>query len=163
MSDDEATIEQMLNNMADPNVMQAKKVECPIDGCEYSGEPSSVSGHLSASTQDDHIWANTRFNGFKHFNSVMREQVEEQVAEAKAESSKNTSSVKPMNRADNVIERTRDEVLQVADLPCPLQSCSLNGTAKDIAEHMESTEDHEWAETQFDDTEAFFAFVEDFC
>lgn len=30
------------------------EVDCPVDGCDYSGEPNSVEAHISSSTDDDH-------------------------------------------------------------------------------------------------------------
>lgn len=81
MSDDTVSISEMMDNMADSELQQAKKVDCPIERCSYSWKPESVSGHVSASSQSDHIWANTKYDGWKHFNEVMREKVAQQVKE----------------------------------------------------------------------------------
>lgn len=36
-----------------PNV-DMTEVDCPVDGCDYSGEASSVEAHISSSTDDGH-------------------------------------------------------------------------------------------------------------
>lgn len=162
MSNEDVSIDQMLGNMADPEEQAAKKVECPIDGCSYDGEPKTVSGHVSGSTLDDHVWANTRFDGWKHFNREMKEQVQEQLAEVRGDSSSESTSAEEA-RNEMAVENTSDRVLEEDGLPCPLNSCSIEGTAKDIVEHMSSSADHSWDETRFMNANEFLEFVEQFC
>ena len=60
----EVSVGEMLDNMGDPE----DEVECPIDGCDYSHRSaSSVARHVSGSSTDRHIWANTSYPGWRDF------------------------------------------------------------------------------------------------
>jgi hypothetical protein len=60
----EPTIKAMMDNMGNP----ADKVNCPIEGCDYSHRSaSSVARHVSGSSTDKHIWANTSYGGWRDF------------------------------------------------------------------------------------------------
>lgn len=86
MTKDDIDIDDMLDNMEDPKISKAKKVNCPIEGCNYTNRKvKSVSGHLSSSSQDDHIWSNTEFNGWRDFNRIMRKRIKNRVQEAKSD------------------------------------------------------------------------------
>lgn len=86
MVNDETDISDMMDNMENPEVSKAKKVCCPIKDCDYSNRKvKSVSGHVSSSSQNDHIWSNTEFSGWREFNRVMRKRVEKRVQIAKSE------------------------------------------------------------------------------
>jgi hypothetical protein len=58
------TIKEMMKNMGDPR----DRIACPIDGCQYSHRSAaSVASHVSGSSTDKHIWANTAFAGWRDF------------------------------------------------------------------------------------------------
>ncbi|WP_336002439.1 hypothetical protein [Halorientalis halophila] len=60
----EPSIKAMMDNMGNP----ADKVNCPIEGCDYSHRSaSSVARHVSGSSTDKHIWANTSYEGWRDF------------------------------------------------------------------------------------------------
>ncbi|WP_248514999.1 hypothetical protein [Salinarchaeum laminariae] len=57
-------LSMMMDNMGDPQA----KVECPIDGCNYSHRSaSSVARHVSGSSTAKHIWGNTDYTGWRDF------------------------------------------------------------------------------------------------
>jgi hypothetical protein len=54
----------MIENMGSP----PNKVECPIEGCQYSHRSAStVARHVSGSSTAKHIWAHTEYHGWKDF------------------------------------------------------------------------------------------------
>lgn len=58
------SIDEMLENMGEP----ASQIRCPIDGCEYSHRSvKSVARHVSGSSTDKHLWANTPYSGWRDF------------------------------------------------------------------------------------------------
>lgn len=165
--DGDVLVSDMLDTMADPEVQAAKKVDCPIEGCSYDGEPESVSGHVSASNSDDHIWANTRFNGWKHFNREMRNRVEEQLAEVQdeeeADSSSGTGHIDSSGapETESVVSVSAEDVDEI-EVPCPIEGCGFNSVAPDVASHLDDTSDgsHKWSSTRFDGREGFFEYIE---
>jgi hypothetical protein len=86
MVNDETNISDMIDNMENPEVSKAKNIKCPIQDCNYSNRKvKSVSAHVSSSSQNEHIWSNTEFSGWREFNRVMRKRVEERIKNAKSE------------------------------------------------------------------------------
>jgi hypothetical protein len=58
------SLKEMLNNMSDPE----NRITCPISGCQYSHRSAaSVASHVSGSSTDKHIWANTDYAGWRDF------------------------------------------------------------------------------------------------
>jgi len=165
--DGDVSVSDMMDNMANPEVQAAKKVDCPIDGCSYDGEPESVSGHVSASSQDDHIWSNTRFNGWKHFNREMRNRVEEQLTEARGEESESASSgtghidASDAPETESAVSVSAEDVEEI-EVPCPIEGCEFTAVAPAVASHLENTSDgsHKWDGTRFDSREDFFEYIE---
>lgn len=152
MADDDISINDMLDNMEDNEVSNAKKVDCPIDGCRYSNRKvKSVSAHISASNQDDHIWSNTEFNGWKHFNRMMRKRVKSRVKNAK--DSDNSNDQNQGNNKDVVM--TKNE-LESEKVSCPKDKCGYNSKrSSSVAAHFNSKNDHKWSETEYDGSKHF--------
>lgn len=162
MGNEDVSIDEMLGNMANPAEQAAKKVDCPISGCDYEGEPESVSGHVSGSSLSDHTWSNTRFEGWEQFNSEMKQRVEQQLAELDTPSSTTKESTPP-EPEDKSVEP--DDVSNAGDvtvsdsISCLIDSCDEESDVVDIAVHIE--EEHSWDDTQFDTRSAFFDWVLD--
>lgn len=58
------SVDEMLSNMGTPE----DEIECPITGCEYTNRSAeSVAAHVSRSSTDTHIWANTSYAGWRDF------------------------------------------------------------------------------------------------
>lgn len=124
-------IDKMLDNMDKSNETDSPYVSCPITGCQYSNTVRSVSGHVSGSTQTDHSWSNTKYNGWRHF------------IQSHSGSSTITSSE---DREDVVMSADEIESEQV-NCPC----CGYKShTAKSVANHFtHEDEDHDWSDTEY--------------
>jgi len=60
----ESVIDTMIDNMGEPQ----GRIDCPIDGCQYSHRSaSSVARHVSGSSTGKHIWENTDYAGWRDF------------------------------------------------------------------------------------------------
>lgn len=172
MSDNsDVSIDEMLDNMADPEERQARKLSCPIDGCDYSAmEAESVSGHVSASSQDDHIWANTRYEGWKHYNrehgdwdDTTSSNSSESSASFNQSNDSESNAVNSSEAAENesVIDVSAEDVAEV-EVPCPIEGCTVEDTAPSVASHLEDVSDgsHKWSETRFDGRREFFKYID---
>lgn len=154
MEDEDITIDEMLDNMESNQVSEAKSVECPIDGCTYNNRKiKSVSAHVSSSSRDDHVWTNTEFQGWRHFNRLMQSRVESRVKQArnKDQDENNTDD----NDEDKDVVITMDE-LESEKVDCPHKDCGYQSKkSSSVSSHFNSKSDHSWSETKYDGSKHF--------